>query len=482
MWLLPSKGRPASLARFFEAFRSTAGSTPGMVIVDQADAERHEAAYRAISLPLGWSWRITDGVTQGDKLREIWPDVRNCAWLGLIGDDCVPETEGWDKALVGELNGANFVSCNDGWQAPQRVANCWLIAGDVIRAVDFPIFPYGLHHLFVDDVWERLAAKVRGIWTCRMDIMVRHRHVMNGSAEADETHKAVYGDGFKDGSGPDRSAGLWSTDEATFKAWLADDADRAAEAIRALRPADDAEQRSQARRMERIKTRSVLFAFPVKDTFDAGFLVAWTQTVQLLERMKVRYDLQIVQGSSNLPKARNRLCAYFRAGDWDDLIFIDADMDWAAGSIVRLLASERDVIGAVGRRKDDEPSWCVLLMPKGTVVNQDDMGALEVRRVGTGLIKISRATLQRLADARPELKAACGDPDMPDRERELYHRFFQFDANDGGEDYFFCDTYRECGGEIWIDPTIKLGHTGSKTYWGTFGPDALSGAVEVAAG
>ena len=32
------------------------------------------------------------------------------------------------------------------------------------------------------------------------------------------------------------------------------------------------------------------------------------------------------------------------------------------------------------------------------------------------------------------------------------------------EDYFFCKKWRELGGEVMIDPTIRLGHIGSTEY------------------
>jgi hypothetical protein len=74
---------------------------------------------------------------QGEKLAEVWDHVKHCSWLGLIGDDCVPETPGWDRKMVAALDGANIVSCDDGWQAPQRIANCWIMAGDLVRTVGY---------------------------------------------------------------------------------------------------------------------------------------------------------------------------------------------------------------------------------------------------------------------------------------------------------------------------------------------------------
>src|SRR4051812_3445723 len=105
MWLLPSRRRPANLARFFEAFRATGGSTPGMVLLGPADREAAAPREGKIAgdyppLPIGWVYRICNGDTQGEKIAEVWDDVKHCSWLGLLGDDCVPETVGWDRKLV----------------------------------------------------------------------------------------------------------------------------------------------------------------------------------------------------------------------------------------------------------------------------------------------------------------------------------------------------------------------------------------------
>jgi hypothetical protein len=37
----------------------------------------------------------------------------------------------------------------------------------------------------------------------------------------------------------------------------------------------------------------------------------------------------------------------------------------------------------------------------------------------------------------------------------------------------FCDRAREHGFEVWIDPTIKLGHMGVQEFEGNFGADVL---------
>jgi hypothetical protein len=227
LWLLPSRARPGNLARFFAAYEKTGGSTPGVVILDAADEKANRPAYHETrrQLPLGWSLRITDGVTQGEKLAELWPELVGAGWLGLIGDDCVPETPAWDRKMVGALDGANIVSCNDGWQAPRRLGNCWIMAGDLVRGVGY-IFPPGLQHLYVDDVWETIGQAAQ-CWRCLMSVRVEHRHVLKGEADADETHRRVYGSNTSNALG-----GLWPQDGEAYERWKALDAPRAVNAAR----------------------------------------------------------------------------------------------------------------------------------------------------------------------------------------------------------------------------------------------------------
>lgn len=483
MWLLPSRARPASLARFFGAFEKTGGSTPGIVIVDRDDWDERREAYETIALPLGWSWAITKGVTQGEKLAELWPQVIPAGWLGLIGDDCVPETPQWDRKMLVAVDGANIVSCNDGWQAPRRLGNCWIMAGDLVRTVGY-IFPIGLHHLFVDDVWETIGQAAQ-CWRCLMTVKVAHRHVLRGEANADDTHRRVYGSNTSNVLG-----GLWPTDAEAFETWKRLDCQRAIDAVIALRKerglgvtvatADGDEDPIERERkvQARLKTRSVLFCTPTRGTPAMKYAESMAETSALLTKLGIDWNFITVEGSSNLPRARNHLCAWFLGTPkYTDLLFIDDDMKWDAMAVVRLLASDKGVIGAVGRKKQDKVAWCVRVPPEtlgaGGAYTDGPMNSLEVETVGTGMLKITRETLEAFAAMRPDLKMDPRDDEMPDDIRALYHRFFQFGELEEGEDYTFCLRWRALGGSVWIDPSITLGHIGSKNYEGTF-MDALS--------
>jgi hypothetical protein len=84
---------------------------------------------------------------------------------------------------------------------------------------------------------------------------------------------------------------------------------------------------------------------------------------------------------------------------------------------------------------------------------------------------IRRDVFTQLRDAHPEWvyhdEKKVGDEMIA---------FFDFALKDGqyiGEDYLFCDRARELGFEVWIDPTIKLGHMGMHEFSGSFGEEFL---------
>lgn len=194
LWLLPSRRRPKSLAKVFEAYTATNTTTRGLVIVDQADWRDNEDAYRALKMPNRWDWYLSEGETMGEKVREAWPLYENYAGVGLLGDDNIPRTEGWDMLLADVLTGSNVVSSDDGWRANQdihqgKMCGGTLWSGDLVRAVGY-LFPPRLEH-FVDDLWESLGREA-ACWDVRMDVLVEHRHVFKLGEEHDETTKKAY--------------------------------------------------------------------------------------------------------------------------------------------------------------------------------------------------------------------------------------------------------------------------------------------------
>lgn len=453
MWLLPSLRRPASLARFFAAYRTTGGSTPGVVIVDVEDYRDNRAAYDDVerSIPAGWHVHVTKGVTQGDKVREIWDQVMSCSWLGLIGDDCVPETVGWDRRLVAGLDRNLIVSCDDAWQAPRRVANCWVVSGDLVRSVGY-LFPPGLHHLFVDDVWETIGRE-GACWHCDMSVRVAHRSVLRGDGPIDDTHRAAYGDGFLDGNGPDRRNGLWAGDELAFSRWRTRENVRCVSAAVGLRPKRNVDGRPL-----------LAICTPVHDCKpDISYVRSLLLTQQLLTERRIDHVILLTAGQSHVGKAREHsLWTAIDAGA-THILFIDSDMGWEASLVTTLLEADLDFCCAVGAKKQDVPEVCCNFFP-GVQRFEERTGFLEVKDVGFAFTMIRRSVVDRLCEAHPELKFVETNPNGAKVER--YALFFDMiDFPDRlSEDFAFCRRWAELGGRVYVDHTVALVHVGRKEY------------------
>ena len=191
MTLLPTLNRIEKLKKFLASAIAAETSTPGILIVDKEDYAVNAEGYASLILPDQWRVELTNSVGMGDKVREVWPLVKDCAWVNLLNDDHYIVTKEWDKKLLKQLNGKNFITCNDGWNAPARAAGATIWSMPLLECVGWPIFPSQINHLGIDDVWEQIG-RATGTWRVDMRVLIDHQHVYKNS-QADDTHKLTYG-------------------------------------------------------------------------------------------------------------------------------------------------------------------------------------------------------------------------------------------------------------------------------------------------
>ncbi len=194
MILLPTLNRIQKLTHFLKSYHKAKSTCPGLIIVDEKDHVQNNEDYNTLAtsdlMPKNWEMVITKAVTMGDKCREVWPRVESLDWVGILNDDHEIITEEWDKRLVSKLDGKNFVSCSDRWNAPRKAAGATLWSMPLLKALDWPIYPPHLQHLFIDDIWENLGRHT-GCWRIDMSTVVVHNHALKEKFP-DSTHNKVY--------------------------------------------------------------------------------------------------------------------------------------------------------------------------------------------------------------------------------------------------------------------------------------------------
>ncbi len=197
MLLVPTRRRLGKLRNFCNSAIKTETTCPAILIVDRQDWQDNEEEYKAIEethFPnRDWKFVITDAIGMGPKVREVWDlHVKGGKWVGILNDDHILVTKHWDKRLINQLNGKNFLTCNDRWNAPLRAAGATMFSMPLMEQFGFPMFPAQIDHLGIDDVFEQLGRQT-GCWEVDMSVIVEHHHAFKNQDAVDETHTLVYG-------------------------------------------------------------------------------------------------------------------------------------------------------------------------------------------------------------------------------------------------------------------------------------------------
>lgn len=182
--VVPSRGRPQSVRRLHEAMLATCqGDTTLAVGLDDDDEENYEripgVRYEARCSLRGFTaWANELAVPAAGEYR----------YIGALGDDCVPETPGWDLRIMEALNRQPFAYANDLYPLrPQGTQVTHVFTrSEVVRALGYIGVP-ALAHMYVDDAWGAWGAAC-GIEYLG-DVIIEHLHHSSGKAPADETYR-----------------------------------------------------------------------------------------------------------------------------------------------------------------------------------------------------------------------------------------------------------------------------------------------------
>jgi hypothetical protein len=182
-----------------------------------------------------------------------------------------------------------------------------------------------------------------------------------------------------------------------------------------------------------------------------------TSTIELLAE-GIALESEILENQSLLPLARNTLLneAYKRKPD--DIIWIDTDMVWEPDTLRQLLKHDVDVVGSACRKKIPDNVQFNFQLFKEKSFEPDEKGLIEVRRLGTGFLRMSRKAYTHLweNDKKYEVQGVMGSNVFEIciwQGRELL-----------SEDFIVCEKLIERGFKVFMDPNLTVGHVGTFNY------------------
>lgn len=164
----------------------------------------------------------------------------------------------------------------------------------------------------------------------------------------------------------------------------------------------------------------------------------------LLESPELILDFLVIQ-SCDIASNRMWLAKQAVEKGATHLLFIDSDMLFPPTALKTLLSRDKDIIGVEYHKRQFPLQTVTAYDPK---VEKSETEPFRVGVAGTGLMLIKTAVFKN---------------------PKMNKNWFSFGRNaEGknviGEDGWFCNTAKEAGYNVWVDPTIKVLHLGEYGY------------------
>lgn len=236
------------------------------------------------------------------------------------------------------------------------------------------------------------------------------------------------------------------------------------------------------------------------------------KTQDRLRELGVELHIEFCNNDSLVSRARNNLVARAMSNtNMTHILFIDNDITWDPDSILKLLLAEKPVVGGIYPLKHYNWEKLVNTNPETPNVNvvqnwidrknqsmfkdaipdvdlihhrllsynlnlatntmRIENNLTKVRHIATGFMMIKRKVIEKLQQAFPSTKYVDDVGFLQPEENKHAYALFDCGVEDGhyfSEDWLFCHRWTKMGGEIHVEVTINLNHTGPVDYRGCY--------------
>lgn len=217
--------------------------------------------------------------------------------------------------------------------------------------------------------------------------------------------------------------------------------------------------------------RKVLIGTPCYDgRIDVWYVNALANTIKMSYEKEVEITPMWVSFDALIQRARNDTIHIALEGGYDDIIWIDSDIEWQPEWFFKLLDYPQDVVGGTYRKKGDREEYVLRKIDKSQP--DSDTGLLEVHGLGTGFVKMSRKAMQYLWD----VSDTYIDP-KDNKERRMIFDVVIKNRDMVSEDIIAFMKLTDGGFKIWLDPAMTCNHIGPYKFQGDFRPWFKNGMI-----
>lgn len=219
----------------------------------------------------------------------------------------------------------------------------------------------------------------------------------------------------------------------------------------------------------------------------------------ILNQNKIKYTLYTIGNESLITRARNSIVAKFIGiDDFTHLLFIDSDITFDPNSVIKFLLKRKPVVGGCYPKKNIDWNIIKKTLKKNDNINNDVLlakglnyavnliaesnsnqqnveiidGWVKVSNIATGFLLIEKNVFNILKEKYPNenYKNDVEGYMSPESDNNFYGFFdtmiHPISKRYLSEDYAFSQKWIDCGGEIWLDLTCSLTHTGTFHFKG----------------
>ena len=222
--------------------------------------------------------------------------------------------------------------------------------------------------------------------------------------------------------------------------------------------------------------------------------------------------IEFCRNDSLVSRARNNLVAKaMNDPDVTHILFIDADITWSPLDVLKLIISDKSLVGGVYPLK--AYFWDKLIHDEKNPMNKNVVQSMidrknnsqfkdrisdkemlqynllkyninyigteleiqknlaKVRHLATGFMMFKRKVIEQMSRAFPTTKYVDDCGFLMGSENDHAYALFDCGVEDGhyySEDWLFCHRWSKMGGSIWIDVSISLMHTGNEDFKGCY--------------
>jgi len=220
----------------------------------------------------------------------------------------------------------------------------------------------------------------------------------------------------------------------------------------------------------------------------AGYISSLMGLKDVMAHYNIAFSYLFMTSESLITRARNILCDHFlNIKDATHLLFIDADIEFNALDILKLIESDKDIIGCPYPHKTILWDKVAESAKKGIIDPEilrkssthhvfNDLEAeggagasadiKEVFEIGTGIMLIKRHVFERIQQSDPSNVVYFDDPKNLTTNSKYYCFFDTLKENHRyySEDYMFCNSWKRLGGRIYLLANAKTKHWGTYAY------------------